>query len=99
MVLTRAALEKMNKEDVIALFVEMQDKLSTNVNQLSTTVTEMNKILERMESQQSIAKTVNNALTKRIVALEKQCFKNNQYTRRECVEIVGIPDNSDETSG
>ena len=69
MVLTRAALEKLNKEEPMSLFVVNDDKLNSNiVNQLA----EVNKILERMESQLEILKTKNN-LEKRITSLEKQC--------------------------
>ena len=69
MVLTRAALEKLNKEELMSLFVVNDDKLNSNiVNQLA----EVNKILERMESQLEILKTKNN-LEKRITNLEKQC--------------------------
>ena len=69
MVLTRAALEKLNKEELMSLFVVNDDKLNSNiVNQLA----EVNKILEMMESQLEILKTKNN-LEKRITSLEKQC--------------------------
>ena len=27
-----------------------------------------------------------------MVALERQCWWNNQYSRRECLEITGVPD-------
>ena len=27
-----------------------------------------------------------------MVALERQCWGNNQYSRRECLEITGVPD-------
>ena len=69
MVLTRAALEKLNKEELMSLFAVNDDKLNSNiVNQLA----EVNKILEMMESQLEILKTKNN-LEKRITSLEKQC--------------------------
>ena len=28
----------------------------------------------------------------RVVALERQCWVNNKYSRRECSEITGVPD-------
>ena len=27
-----------------------------------------------------------------MVALERQCWGNNQYSRRECIEITVVPD-------
>ena len=34
---------------------------------------------------------MNTELTKRIVTLERQCSANAQYSRKECLEVVGIP--------
>ena len=49
-----------------------------------------------MESRLEISKTINNTLEKRITSLEKQYWRNEQYSRRECVEIVRIPDSTNE---
>ena len=49
-----------------------------------------------MESQLEISKTTNNTLEKRITSLEKQCWGNEQFSRRECVEILRIPDSTSE---
>ena len=35
-------------------------------------------------------KKVNDALVKQLSSVERQCRKNAQYSRRECVEVVGI---------
>ena len=34
---------------------------------------------------------MNAELTKRIVTLERQCWGNTKYSRKECLEKVGIP--------
>ena len=39
-----------------------------------------------------VSKNVNSKLRERVVALERQCWRNNQYSRRECLEIAGVPD-------
>ena len=96
MVLTRAALEKLNKEELISLFAENDDKLNSNMANLTNQLAEVNKTLERMESQLEISKTINNTLEKHITTLEKQCSRNEQYSRRECIDIVGIPDSTNE---
>ena len=81
MVLTRAALDKLSKEELISLFIENDDKLNSNMANFTNQLAEVNKTLERMESRLQISKIINNALDKRI---------DKQYFRRECVEIVGI---------
>ena len=44
-----------------------------------------------MESELSVSKNVNNKLHERVFALERQCQGNNQYSRRVCLEITGVP--------
>ena len=36
-------------------------------------------------------KNVNNLLLTRLSTLERQCWANGQYSRRECLDVVGIP--------
>ena len=45
-----------------------------------------------------IAKKINNLLSQRVVDLERQCWANTQYLRRECLEVVGIPRSVDDNS-
>ena len=66
---------------------------------LTNKLAEFNKVLERMESRLQISKTINNTLGKRITNLEKQCWRNEQDSRREYVEIVGIPVSTNEIKG
>ena len=94
MVLTRATLEKFNKEELISFFVENDDKLNSNIANLTNQLAEVNKTLEWMESKLEILKTINNTLKKRITSLKNPCWINEQYSRRECLEIVGIPDST-----
>ena len=62
MVLTRAAFEKLNKEELISLFVENDDKLNSSMASLTIQLAEVNKTLQRMESQLQVSKTINHAL-------------------------------------
>ena len=42
-----------------------------------------------------VSKSVNSNLCKKITILERQCWANKQYSRRECLEISGILENID----
>ena len=46
---------------------------------------------KHMESELSVVKNFNHLLSKRLVDMERQCWANAQYSRRECLELVGIP--------
>lgn len=50
MTLTTAALEKLNREELIILFVENDDKLNSNMANLTNQLAEVNKTLKRIES-------------------------------------------------
>ena len=80
MVLTRDVPEKLNKEELISLFVENDDKLNSNMANLTNQLAEVNKTLKRMESQLQISKTINNALEKSIIIVK--------FSRRKDAESV-----------
>ena len=44
-----------------------------------------------MHSDLAVTKKVNSELSSRLVNMERQCWANAQYLRRECLEIIGIP--------
>ena len=39
----------------------------------------------------SATKQVSTLLSSRLVSMKRQCWLNAQYSRRECLDIVGIP--------
>jgi len=61
---------------------------------INTLLTKIDSLEEELRS----SKLENQALTKRIINLEKQVWKNAQYSRRQCVEIVGLPEDSTEAT-
>ena len=52
---------------------------------------DLSSSFRRLESDVQIVKTVNNNLIKQLENTERQCWANAQYSRRECVEVIGIP--------
>ena len=51
----------------------------------------INERFERIESELAVSKQVNKLLKKRLIEVEKNSYANEQYSRRECFEIVDIP--------
>ena len=45
----------------------------------------------KLESELAISRNVNNKLTKQLILAERKCWANEQYSRRECLEMSGIP--------
>ena len=52
----------------------------------------------KLEADVKIAKSINNLLSQQVVDLERQCWANAQYSRREWLEIIGIPRSVDDNS-
>ena len=77
---------------VIALTLEYQVKFDSTLSNINKEVSELRSDFKKIESELSVSKNVNNKQHKRVVALERQCWGNNQYSRRECLEITGVPD-------
>ena len=65
-------------------------------NEVVEEMRKFNEPFSKLQSELSVAKRVNTELTKRIMTLEHQCRANAQYSRKECVEVVGIPHQVDD---
>ena len=69
----------------------MKSNLNEKVSNLTEKVQKLNTNLELLKSDFSATRIENNSLNERLIALERQCWANAQYSRRECLEITGIP--------
>ena len=56
---------------------------------------DLKKDFEKLGSDLSVARQVNSVLRERVTSLKRQCWNNSQYSRRECLELTGIPETSD----
>ena len=50
-----------------------------------------NENFEKLQSELTVAKQVNFVLSKRLASMKRHCWANVQYSRRECLELVGVP--------
>ena len=95
MALNEAALRKLGKEEIIKLALEYQSKFEStlsSINDIKTDLSELRKYYEKLESDVIITKQVNTKLCDKMKFLERQCWANEQYSRRECLEISGVPE-------
>ena len=95
MALNEAALRKLGKEEIIKLALEYQSKFEStlsSINDIKTDLSELRKYYEKLESDVIITKQVNTKLCDKMKFLERQCWANKQYSRRECLEISGVPE-------
>ena len=90
-VYTEETLHPFNKTQNIKLFLKTQEQTKNTINTLTEETKEIHCSFKRLESEIVVVKKVNDALIKQLSSVERHCWKNAQYSRQECVEIVVIP--------
>ena len=95
MALSEAALKKLSKDEIINLALDYQNKFDSTLAGISNELSDLKKDFEKLGSDLSVARQVNSVLRERVTSLERQCWSNSQYSRRECLELTGIPETSD----
>ena len=95
MALSEAALKKLSKDEIINLALDYQSKFDSTLAGISNELSDLKKDFEKLGSDLSVARQVNSVLRERVTSLERQCWSNSQYSRRECLELTGIPETSD----
>ena len=86
-VYTEETLQSLNKTQLIQLFLKTQEQTNNTINTLTE---ETDRSFKKLGSEIIVIKKVNGALVKQPSSVERQCWKNAQYSRRECVEVLGI---------
>ena len=67
------------------------EKFCKCLNTLSNIVDNLSSKLDLVESSLIVTKTVNHNLLNRITTFKRSLHTQEQYSRRECLEIAGIP--------
>ena len=99
---TGGTLDKFSKKELIGITLSLQNKVEQNANVNTDALEEIFKVNEnfvKCESEINMVQKVNTLLNKRVIDMERQCWANAQYSRRDCLEVAGIPrDVSNENS-
>ena len=92
MSLSESALKKLSKDEVIALALEYQNKFDSTLTNINKEISDLRQNYEKMQSELYVSRQVSSKLREQIVSLERQCWSNCQYSRRECLELSGLPE-------
>ena len=88
---TEETIDKLSKKNIISIVLSLQSELACSNAKVLEEVRKLNDKFVQLESQLLLTQNVNTLLQKRVIDAERQCWENAQYTRRECLEISGIP--------
>ena len=89
---------KLNKEDLVTITLDYQGKYNNILDDLKKDISDLKGDLyglksdfPKLEADIQVIRNVNSILSERLITMERRCHANEQYSRRECVEISGIP--------
>ena len=93
-----ASLIKLNNEDLVRNTLDYQGKFNNILEDLKKDICEskidlsgMKFDFSKLEADIQVSRNVNSKLSERLLTMERRCYANEQYSRRECLEISGIP--------
>ena len=87
---TEESLKSYNKQQLIKLFLELQQQSNEAISKLTDEIKLLKENYKKLESDILVSKNVSSLLTDQMNNVEMQCWANAQYSRRECLEVVGI---------
>ena len=88
---TSDSLDKLSKQDVIPIALSLQSKLEDKKNIVLQEVRKLNETVSKLYVLLPVTKYANDLLLTRLTILERQCWANDQYSRREYLDIMNIP--------
>ena len=80
------------------LVLDYQGKFDLMLKTVKDDICVLKTKFSALESELHVSKTVTDNLTKYIKTLERKCYENEQYSRRRCLEISGIPGSIDDNA-
>ena len=85
MTLPEEALRKLTKDELVNLSLQYQSEFNSTLAIIDKDMGELRKDLKKLEAYLAISRSVNTKLRDRMISLERQCWSNSQYFRRECL--------------
>ena len=92
MTYSHSSLTKLTREELANVVMDYQRKFDNSLSSINAELLELKTKFTKMESDIAISRNVNVKLVERLVGTERKCWANEQYSRRECLEISGIPE-------
>ena len=93
MALSESLLIKLSKDELVKMIMNYQEKFDVTLNKIKNVLNDIKVKYDKVEAELHVSKNVNNKLVNQLNILERKCWTNEQYQRRECLEISGISDN------
>ena len=80
---TNESLEKINKRDMKNNVLSLQSKLDEANNHVVEEIRKLSDVILKLQSELTVLRQVSSLLSNRLTSIERQCWANAQYSRRE----------------
>ena len=71
--------------------MNLQKKNESIQHEVKDEARELKECTKKLEGELGLSKNISELVSDRLVNFERQCWAHAQYSRRECVEVVAIP--------
>ena len=86
------SLMKLGKEMLAGMVLDCKEKFDTTHTNINKKLTDLRLKFTKLESDLAISKIINSKLSSQLTKVERKCWANEQYSRRECLDISSILD-------
>ena len=106
-ILSESAINAIKKPTLVQKIIALKEKiivgsdisnLCNQISKLNDAISQLHSTKEKIKSELVVAKNVNRKLEERITSLEKNQAKSKQYSRRNNIELSGIPNDIPENN-
>ena len=73
------------------MVLQLESEVNSHIKELTSEIRDLAAQMKKVEADVAIVKNVNEKLLNQLIETERQCWDNAQYSRRECLDVVGIP--------
>ena len=80
----------LNKPDLIKRVLQLESEMNSDIKELTSEIRDLVTQMKKVEADVAIVKNENDNLVNQLIETERQCWVNSQYSRQECLEVVGI---------
>lgn len=90
---TEGPLDKLSKREITGIALSLQNKVKTCSNANNDPLSDICKFSKnfvKLRSKTNIVEKVNALINNSVVDIKRQCWRNAQYSTRECLEVVSI---------
>ena len=84
-------IEKINKRDMVNIVLSLQSKLDERNKHVLEEICKLSDAIFKVQSELSVSRQLHSLSSNGLTSIKRQCWENARYSRRECLDVIGIP--------